>query len=143
MTLTSASVNITHTCCFPFAKQPQAGSCPTTFGSVVLASLACCTPCQPHLGLAVQCKASQGVGGKAVTVTLATPGWEAGTSLSPPQAQLVALCDYREAALLVTKVLSAQGAPWARAGTAGGGCCPVTCSCGAAVLLTGCVAAQL
>lgn len=49
---------------------------------------------------------------KPVTILLAAPGQEAGTSLSLPQMQLVALCDNNQKqVLLVTKVPRAQGAP--------------------------------
>lgn len=136
MRLTSTSVNVTHTCCFPFAKHPQAGSVLPHLGAsvsplwhaAVLASLA--------RAWEVLCRVSQGGGhGKPVTIIPAAPGREAGTSLSPPQTQLVALCDSNwKQLLLVTKVPRAQGALWAGEGTARGGCCPATCSCGSVVL---------
>lgn len=114
--------------------------CPATFGSVTLSSLACPNP---RLGLGSPVQSVPGLGGKPVTIVLAAPGWEAATSLSPLQTQPVALCDRNQKqALLVTKVPSAQGAPWAGEGAAWGGCCPATRSCESVVLLTGCVTAE-
>lgn len=142
MRLTSTSVNVTHTCCFPFAKQPQAGSVPPHLGCHSL------LPGMPQSspGPGKSCAKCPRVGGglwKPVTIVLAAPGREAGTSLSPLQTQPVALCDSnRKQALLVTKVPSTQGAPWAGEGTARGGCCPATCSCESVMLLTGCVTAE-
>ena len=59
MRLTSTSVNVAHTCSFPFAKQPQAGSVMLLLGASLL-------PPRHAAGLAwaweVLCKASQGRG---------------------------------------------------------------------------------